>query len=68
MDFETFMENLAKDIKEKLDSRTGGDVQVETRKVEKMNETYDAITVKPEDSIIGVNLNATSLYKEYEES
>lgn len=67
MDFETFMENLAKDIKEKLDSRTGGDVQVETRKVEKMNETYDAVTVKPENSIIGVNLNATSLYKEYEE-
>lgn len=67
MDFETFKENLAKDVKTILDERTGGNVEVENRKVDKMNETYDAITVKPEDGIIGVNLNATSLYKEYED-
>ncbi len=67
MDFETFKENLAKDVKEALDTRTGGDTMVETRTVEKMNETYEAITVKPEDSIIGVNINATALYKEYED-
>ncbi|SEA97145.1 hypothetical protein SAMN02910384_02898 [Pseudobutyrivibrio sp. ACV-2] len=66
MDFETFKESLAKDVKEILDSRTGGDTQVESRTVDKMNETYDAITVKPEDSNIGVNLNATALYQEYE--
>ena len=67
MDFETFKENLARDVKEALDSRTGGNTEVETRTVDKMNETYEAITVKPEDSIIGVNINATSLYKEYED-
>ncbi len=67
MDFETFKENLAKDVKTILDERTGGDTTVETRTVDKMNETYDAITVKPEDSIIGVNLNASALYKEYED-
>ncbi|MCR5670991.1 MAG: DUF5688 family protein [Butyrivibrio sp.] len=67
MDFETFKENLVKDVKEMLDARTGGDTLVETRTVDKMNETYDAITVKPEDSIIGVNLNATNLYKEFED-
>ncbi len=66
MDFETFKENLVKDVKEMLDERTGGDTLVETRTVDKMNETYDAITVKPEDSIIGVNINATNLYKEFE--
>lgn len=67
MDFETFKENLVRDVKEALDARNGGDTLVETRTVDKMNETYEAITVKPEDSIIGVNLNATALYKEYED-
>ena len=67
MDFETFKENLAKDVKTILDERTGGNTTVETRTFDKMNETYDAITVKPEDSIIGVNLNASALYKEYED-
>ena len=65
MDFETFKENLVRDVKEALDARNGGDTLVETRTVDKMNETYEAITVKPEDSIIGVNLNATALYQQY---
>ena len=67
MDFETFKENLANDVKEKHYERTGHDMVVEARKVDKMNETYDALTVKPEDSIIGVNLNATALYKQMEQ-
>lgn len=67
MNYEEFKENLANDVKEQMESRSGSGVAVETRTVEKMNETYDALTVKPEDSIIGVNLNVTSLYKEYED-
>lgn len=51
MDFETFKENLVRDVKEAPDARTGGDTLVETRTVDKMNETYDAITVKPEDAV-----------------
>ena len=35
MDFETFKESLAKDVKEALDARTGGDTLVETRTVDK---------------------------------
>ncbi len=57
MNYEEFKENLAKDVKEQMEARSGSEVTVETRTVEKMNETYDALTVKPEDSIIGVNLN-----------
>lgn len=67
MNYEEFKENLANDVKEQMESRSGSGVTVETRTVEKMNETYDALTVKPDDSIIGVNLNVTSLYKEYED-
>ena len=66
MDFESFKENLAKDVKEMLDARTGKEFEVEMRTVEKMNDTYDAITIKPEDGNIGVNLNASALYEEYE--
>ena len=35
MDFETFKEELAKSVKETLDSRNGGDYSVETNKVQK---------------------------------
>ena len=67
MNYEEFKENLANDVKEQMEARSGSEVTVETRTVEKMNETYDALTVKPEDSIIGVNLNITKLYEEYED-
>ena len=67
MDFEQFKEELAAKIKENLDSRYGMETSVDVRTVEKMNESYEAITVKPEGSIIGVNLNANELFKEYEQ-
>ena len=58
MDFETFKENLAKDVKKQLDERFGSDTTVEIHTVDKMNESYEALTVKPEGSNIGVNINA----------
>ena len=67
MDFETFKENLASDVKEQFYERYGKEVAVESHKIDKMNETYEALTVKPEDGVIGVNLNVDSLYKDYEE-
>ncbi len=66
MDFETFRENLAKDIKETLEARSGSDFEVEHRTAEKMNGNYEAIVVKPADSEVGVSLNASTLYKDYE--
>ena len=62
MDFETFKEELAKSVKETLDSRNGGDYSVETNTVQKANETYEAITVRPEDSMVGVNINASKAF------
>ena len=67
MDFETFKEKLANNVKEQFYERYGKEVVVENHKVDKMNESYDALTVKPEDSIIGVNINVNSLFKEYED-
>lgn len=66
MDFEQFKEELKESVTEILHDRYGMDATVEARTMEKMNETYDALTVKPEDSQIGVNLNTNALYKEYE--
>ncbi len=39
MNYEEFKENLANDVKEQMDSKYGSEVTVETRTVEKMNET-----------------------------
>jgi hypothetical protein len=66
MDFETFRVNLARDIKETLEARTGTDFEVEHRTAEKMNGNYEAIVVKPADSEVGVSLNASTLYRDYE--
>ena len=66
MDFEQFKEELASSVKEIMYSKYGMEVEVEARTMEKMNSSYEALTVKPEDSIIGVNLNATALYQQYE--
>ena len=66
MDFETFRENLARDIKETLEARSGSDFEVEHRTAEKVNGNYEAIVVKPADSEVGVSLNASTLYKDYE--
>ena len=43
MDFETFRENLARDIKETLEARSGSYFEVEHRTAEKMNGNYEAI-------------------------
>lgn len=66
MDFETFRENLARDIKETLEARTGTDFEVEHRTAEKVNGNYEAILVKPADGEVGVSLNASNLYRDYE--
>lgn len=65
MDFETFKEEVRGDIEKALYERTGTEHSVEIHTVEKMNETYEALTIKPENSDIGVNINANELYKAY---
>lgn len=52
MDFDTFKDELAKGVQERLEALYDRKYSVETHTVEKMNETYEAITVKPEDSEI----------------
>ena len=62
MDFEEFKEQFAEDVKNDLEGK-GIDASVKVNSVEKMNENYDALTVTPEGSNVGVNLNMNG--KEY---
>ena len=65
MDFETFKEELREDMEKALYERTGTEHSVNIQTVEKMNETYEALTIKPENSDIGVNINANELFRAY---
>ena len=65
MDYENFKQDFQKSLKEELAER-GMNTEVGFQKVEKMNESYDAVTVKPIDSIIGVNFNVEKAFDSYE--
>ena len=65
MDYENFKQDFQESLKEELAER-GMDTDVSFQKVEKMNESYDAVTVKPIDSIIGVNFNVEKAFDSYE--
>ncbi len=60
--YSSFKENLRKDVQELL----GSEFVVGFNAVEKMNESYDALTVKLAEDCVGININATALFKAYE--
>ena len=65
MEYEKFKEQFVEDLKERLEA--GGEkLSVDLNAVQKMNQNYEAVTVKPEDAIIGVNLNMTEIYERYD--
>lgn len=65
MDYERFKEGFQDALKAELTVR-GAEVELESRRVEKMNQSYDAITVRPVDSAIGVNISVEKAFAEYE--
>ena len=67
MDFEEFKEKFTEAIKRIMDERLGGDTLVQGHAFDKTNYSYDALTVKPENSELGVNLDMTALYKDMED-
>ena len=66
MDFENFKEHFTEDVAQALYER-GIEASVTTNTVEKMNETYEAFTVTPEGSNVGVNLNMERFFEAYED-
>ena len=66
MNYEDFKEKLMEDIRERLDDAEI-DAKVEPNTVNKLNESYDAITITPADSNIGMNLPVEKFYDALEE-
>ena len=65
MDYERFKEGFQDALKAELAVR-GADVELTARRVDKMNDSYDAITVRPVDSSIGVNISVEKAFAAYE--
>ena len=65
MNFEEFKEQFANDVKDKFDDQ-GIEVRTDIREISKLNESYEAITVTPEGSNIGVNLNVDRFFEAIE--
>ena len=61
MDYENFKEQFVADVKDRL-AEQGADVKVSVNEVNKLNESYEAITVTPEGSNIGVNMSIEKFY------
>lgn len=66
MNYETFKQEFAEDIKEKLYERGYDDVSISFNNVEKTNQNYEAMTVVPEGSNVGVNFNIENAFASYE--
>lgn len=45
----------------------GIEVDVRTQHVDKLNDSYDATTITPADSNIGMNLNVSQFYEQMKE-
>lgn len=66
MDFEEFREKLMEDLAQDLYENTGAEYSIEATSINKLqNAGYEGIVIRPEDSAVGINLDAESLYKSY---
>ena len=61
MDYESFKEKFVGDVKDRLYEQ-GAEVDLSIHTVNKLNESYEAITVTPEGSNIGVNIGIEKFY------
>ena len=61
MDYESFKEKFVEDVKDRPYEQ-GAEVDLSIHTVNKLNESYEAITVTPEGSNIGVNIGIDKFY------
>lgn len=67
MDYTTFKKTFTKDVKRAF-AKMGRKMEFSAQTMTKPNENYDALTVKPSDSNVGVNINLDNFYKVTEEN
>ncbi len=63
--YNLFKEKFEADLKAKLNEQ-GADVTVSVNTVNKLNESYEAVTVRPKGSNIGVNIRIDNFYNAME--
>ncbi len=66
MDYESFKQEFSEDLKQKLEDRGFEDVNISFHDVEKMNQSYEAITVTQGGSNIGVNFNIETAFSDFQ--
>ena len=63
--FKEFKEVFAEAVEKEFGSGGASDIEIENRLVDKVNETYDAFTVKHTGSDVGVNISINDAYDAY---
>lgn len=66
MDYKTFKEEFKEDIARKVEGYGIKDPKISFHEVEKANVTYEAVTVRPADSYIGVTFNIENAFSDYQ--
>ena len=67
MDYENFKESFMEDVKAGLAEKGFEDVKIKVNQIDKLNDSYEAITITPAESNIGVTTNLESFFKAVEE-
>ena len=65
MGYQEFKSAYADTVEKAFHYKGMSDVEIENRLVDKVNETYDALTVKHSESDVGVNISITDAYDAY---
>ena len=65
MDYKAFKEQLAADMKERLSVCGYDDMEIGFQAVEKTNQNYESLSVRPKGMNVGVHLNAELAYDTY---
>jgi hypothetical protein len=66
MDYENFKDRFVEDLKDKLYEK-GIEADVTVNTVNKLNDSYEAATIKPVDDKIGVNISINKCFEAYED-
>ena len=66
MDYEKFKQDMEQDVLKNLANR-GIEAETDVRHIDKLNDGYDALTVKAPGGVIGVNINLSSAFEAYED-
>lgn len=65
MDYQKFKEQFVEDVKRTLYEKGITDVEITVNQVDKMNESYEALTARHEENNVGVNFHLEDYFEAY---